>query len=89
MVAHIGERTPYVVATKVRREVMHGLPDHDQVIPDCGDMDGVPFGAIRIHEKHANLGYRTEDVAKSIVKISWTQSATASARAEAATWSSM
>ena len=63
VVSHIGKRTPYVVATKARREVMYGLPDHNQVIPDCGDMDGVPFGAVRIREKHADLGYCTEDVA--------------------------
>ena len=83
VVSHIGKRTPRVVATKARREVMHGLSDHDQVIPDCRDMDGVQFGAVRIHENLADLGYRTEDIAKSIVKLSWTQSATASARAEA------
>ena len=89
VVSHIDERTPRLVTAEPRWKVMHGLPDHDQVVADCRDVYRVQFGTTGIHEKLADFGYRAENVVESIAEIPWAQSATASATAEAATRSSM
>lgn len=79
VVSHVGEWAPDGVVAKGRRKVVHRLADHNQVIPDCSNMRGVPFDIRSFRKQHANLDYRIEDVVETFMKISWAQSATASA----------